>query len=206
MVLRAKRNLEDIVNASHERWKDREAWIKLRAAMELLTASSVASALAVFDAQLAEGIWRSGVQRESLMVASLLMLYHHSLVLRKPTPPAFLRDRLKVALGTYPSNTIILGMFIEAEKGYGVWGRVRSQMGPGMVEGGTKEKDVTRRIAEVWLAGWEKGRWECELERTRGGLSAATENERYVDKFLDGESRVTFPKDGEQRDYLACRH
>lgn len=205
MVLRAKRNLEDIVNASHERWKDREAWIKLRAVMELMTASSAASALAVFDTQPA-GAGRSVVQRESLMVASLLMLYHHSLVLHKPTPPAFLRDRLQLALETYPSNTIILSMFIEAEKGYGVWGRVRSQMGPGMVEGGTKEKDVTRRIAEVWLAGWEKGRWESEMERTRGGLSAATDSERWVYKLLDGLPLMTFPQDEKQPDYLACRY
>ncbi|KAL4070834.1 NRDE-2, necessary for RNA interference-domain-containing protein [Scleroderma citrinum] len=178
MILRAKRNLEDIVNASHERWKDREAWIKLRAVMELMTVSSAASALAVFDVQPAGGMCRSAVQRESLMVASLLVLYHHSLVLRNPTPPAFLRDRLQHALETYPSNTIILGMFIEAEKGYGLWGHVRSQMGQSTVEGGTKDKDVTRKIAEVWLAGWEKGRWESEIERTRGGLSAATESER----------------------------
>lgn len=41
-----------------------------------------------------------------------------------------------------------------------------------------KEKDITRRIAEVWTAGWEKGRWEREIERTRAGLFAAAESER----------------------------
>ncbi|KAG6336128.1 hypothetical protein ID866_2966 [Astraeus odoratus] len=178
MILRAKRNLEDIINASHERWKDREAWIKLRAMIELLTTSSPASTLAIFDTQPAGGFSVSACQRESSMVASLLMLYNHSMILRRFAPPAFLRDRLQVALETYPSNTIILAMFIDAEKGYGVWGRVRSQLGQNTVHGGIREKDVARRITEVWLAGWEKGRWETEVERTRGGLSAAAESER----------------------------
>lgn len=173
MVLRAKRNLEDITNASHERWKDREAWIKLRAVVELLTASSPASALAIFDAPPPSGLRMSAEQQESLTVASLLMLYNHSSTLRNSTPPAFLRDRLQTALETYPNNTIILGMFLEAEKGHGLWGRVRNQMGQV-----NKEKDITRRIAEVWTAGWEKGRWEREIERTRAGLFAAAESER----------------------------
>ncbi|KAI6007197.1 NRDE-2, necessary for RNA interference-domain-containing protein [Pisolithus albus] len=173
MVLRAKRNLEDIINASHERWKDREAWIKLRAVIELLVASSPASALAIFDTQPASGFRTSAEQQESLTVASLLMLYDHSSTLRNPTPPTILRDRLQVALETYPSNTIILGMFLEAEKGYGLWGRVRNQLSQV-----NKEKDIARRVTEVWVAGWEKGRWEREIERTRAGLFAAAESDR----------------------------
>ena len=175
MVLRAKRNLEDIMNAAHGLWKDREAWIKLRAVIDLLTGSSLPAVLAIFDSR------PGGVEetvRESLMVASLVMLYNHATVLRTPTPPTTLRDRLQVAIGMYPSNTIVLGMFLEAEKGYGVWGRVRSQLGEGVADGGAKEKGVSRRAAEVWVAGWERGRWEVEVERTRNGLVAAVESER----------------------------
>ncbi|KAF9244578.1 NRDE-2, necessary for RNA interference-domain-containing protein [Melanogaster broomeanus] len=175
MILRAKRNLEDIINAMHGRWKDREAWVKLRALMELLTASSPLAALALFDSQPAG---ESDCTRESLMVASLLMLYNHSIALRRPTPPAILRDRLQFAMETYPSNTIILGMFLEAEKGYGVWGRVRGQLGEGVANGSAKQKSVVRRVAEVWVSGWEKGRWEVEVERTRSGLVAALESDR----------------------------
>ncbi|KIJ68583.1 hypothetical protein HYDPIDRAFT_24843 [Hydnomerulius pinastri MD-312] len=178
MVLRAKRNLEDIINAAHGCWKDREAWVKLRALMELLTASSPPAALAVFDSQPAGGVDESTCARESLMVASLVMLYNHTISLHTPTPPAILRDRLQVAIETYPSNTIILGMFLEAEKGHGVWGRVRGQLGQGVTDGSGKEKDVARRVAEVWVAGWEKGRWEGEAERTRSGLTAAAETDR----------------------------
>ncbi|KAG9314260.1 NRDE-2, necessary for RNA interference-domain-containing protein [Chiua virens] len=171
MILRAKRNLEDIMNAPHELWKDREAWIKLRALIDVLTGSSLPGMLTIFDSQ-------PGGVRESLMVASLLMLYNHATVLRTPTPPRIFRERVQVAIGKYPNNTIVLGMFLEAEKGYGVWGRVRSQLGEGVGEGCMKEKGVSRRVAEVWIAGWEKGRWEVEIERTRNGLVASVESER----------------------------
>lgn len=171
MVLRAKRNLEDIMNAAHGLWKDREAWTKLRALMDLLTGSSLPAMLTIFDSR---PTGAGEAQRESLMVASLVMLYNHTIILRTPTPPTILRDRLQVAIGMYPSNTIVLGMFLEAEKGYGVWGRVRSQLGEGMA----KEKGVSRRVAEVWVAGWERGRWEVEVERTRSGLVAGVESDR----------------------------
>ena len=171
MILRAKRNLEDIINAAQGLWKDREAWVKLRALIDLMTGSSLPAMLTIFDSQPA-GVGKA--LGESLMVASLVMLYQHTITLRTPTPPGIFRDRLQVAIGLYPSNTIVLGMFLEAEKGHGVWGRVRSQLG----DGGAKEKGVSRRAAEVWVAGWEKGRWEAEAERTRNGLVAAAESDR----------------------------
>lgn len=167
MILRAKRNLEDIINAAQGLWKDREGWIKLRALMDLLTGSSLPAMLGIFERQ------ATGALEESLMVASLMMLYNHAVVLRTPTPPAILRERLQVAIGRYPSNTIVLGMFLEAEKGYGAWGRVRGQLGEGATE-----KGVSRRTAEVWVAGWERGRWGGEVERTRSGLVSAVESER----------------------------
>ncbi|KAH7912572.1 NRDE-2, necessary for RNA interference-domain-containing protein [Hygrophoropsis aurantiaca] len=170
MILRAKRNLEDLIATSAGNWKDREALIKLRALIELLTATPE-SALAVIDSQPVDE--REDV-RESLTVTSLMLLYHHSITLRSPTPPSLLRDRLQVAIETFPNNTVILGMFLEGEKGYGVWGRVRALLG----DAGANEKGVARRVAEVWVAGWEKGRWNSEIERTRSGLIAAVDSER----------------------------
>lgn len=175
MILRAKRNLEDIMNATHLLWKDREAWVKLRALIDLLTGASLPVVLSIFDLQ-PVGVGK--VAEESMMAASLMMLYNHGVVLRNPAPPMVLRDRLQCAIRKYPSNTIVLGMFLEAEKGYGVWGRVRSELGEGVADGGGGEKGVLRRAAEVWVAGWERGRWEAEIERTRNGLVAAVENER----------------------------
>jgi len=144
----------------------------------VLTSSSQDATLAIFDSQPAANDNESAGPRESMMVASLILLYNHSVILRSPTPPAGLRDRLQVAIDTYPSNSLVLGMFLEAEKGHGIWGRVRAQLGQSTFDGGTTEKSVSRRIAEVWVAGWETGRWQSEIERTRSGLAAAAESER----------------------------
>ncbi|KAG2159723.1 NRDE-2, necessary for RNA interference-domain-containing protein [Suillus bovinus] len=176
MILRVKRALDDTISCAHEQWKDQEGWIKLRALIELLTTSSQDGALTIFDSQ--PSINESGSPRESMMVASLILLYNHSVMLRSPTPPAVLRNRLQIAVNTYPDNSLVLGMFLEAEKGYGIWGRVRAQLGQNTADGGPREKSISRRIAEVWVAGWEKGRWQSEIERTRSGLSAAAESER----------------------------
>lgn len=176
MVLRVKRALDDTISCAHEQWKDREGWIKLRALIELLTSSSQDGALAVFDSQ--PSVNEISGQRESMMVASLMLLYNHSVMLRSPTPPAVLRDRLQIAVDTYPDNSLVLGMFLEAEKGHGIWGRVRAQLGQSPADWGPREKSISRRIAEVWVAGWEKGRWQSEIERTRSGLTAAAESER----------------------------
>lgn len=184
MVLRAKRNLEETYRRSENLpWKEREAWVKLRGLLELLTSSSAAAALYTFDEYLlADGadFSEGSVAHESLVVASLLMVYHHSTTLRNPTPPALLRERLEKAIEVYPSNSVILGLFLEAEKGRGVWGGVRGLLGESTADGLRKDKDVPRRVAEVWVAGWEKRRWEAEKERTRSGLAAAAENERFV--------------------------
>ncbi|PCH33837.1 hypothetical protein WOLCODRAFT_61797 [Wolfiporia cocos MD-104 SS10] len=157
-------------------WEEREAWIKLSVLLELTT-SSPQSALTVADAYLAQ-LTPGQAPHESMTVALLAILHAHGRVLRNPMPPALLQERALDAIKAYPSNTFILGIFLEAEKGHGIWGRVRGILGESAVIGEMKEKDLARRVAEVWMAGWEKGRWEAEQERTRGGLSAAVQSDR----------------------------
>lgn len=177
VVLRGKRSLEDAAK-EETRYKEREAWIKLRALLDLLAASEPSGALGVFDEYLSRDR-EDAVNRESLTVACLLMLYHYSVVLKNPMQPIILRERVAKALDEYPSNSVIVGLFLEGEKGQGVWGRVRAMLG----DSRGSAKSVSRRILEVWIAGWERGRWESELERTRSGLAAAVDNERYVGIF-----------------------
>ena len=181
VVLRAKRNLMDSFDMTPEElWKEREAWVKLRALLELLT-SSVVAALAVFDDFTLGTNRPQGVAEESLIVASLLMLYRHAAVLRNPTSLALQRERVEKAMLLYPNNTIVLGLFLHVEKGQGVWGRVRGILGENnATNANLAEKDVARRVAEVWIAGWERGRWEAEVDRTRSGLSAAVQSDRQV--------------------------
>lgn len=189
-VLRTKRRLETLVQQTHRvtSWKDRVALVKLFALLELLT-SSLQSALSVIDSQVAS-LAPATPGHEHLMLASLILLYNHTLVLRNASPPEVLRKRAELALEEYPSNTVFLGVFLEAEKGQTVWGRVRAMLGETRANGTGVEKDVARRVAEVWVAGWEKGRWEAEVERTRAGLSAAVKNDRYVSRGVKLESEV----------------
>jgi len=175
-ILRAKRSLEESWERTPEHcWKERESWIKLRGLLELLTATTI-SAMDFFDAKLCV-LENGSLLHESLTVAILVMLYTYAVTLRNVVPPALLRERAEQALDEYPNNTIILAVFLEAQKGQGIWGRVKALFGE-HAGVGMKEKDVSRRIAEVWIAAWEKGRWEAEQERTRSGLSMAVSEER----------------------------
>lgn len=176
LLLRGMRKLEAAIEGENM-WKQREGWIKLRALLELLTDNGPSAALHVFDKYLPDA---KGNGHESLTVACLLMLYHYSVKLRNPMPPSVLRERVRKALEEYPSNSVILGLFLEGEKGRGVWGGVRGILG----ESGGQTKDVARRIQEVWITGWERGRWASEIERTRSGLAAAVESERTRGSYV----------------------
>jgi hypothetical protein len=174
-ILRGKRALEATAREIPDTlWKVREAWTRLGVLLELLTGNSSPSFL---TAPLEAGT----VVQESMAVASLGMLYHHISTLRSPTRPAVLRGRLEKAVELFPNNTILLGMFLETQKGQGVWGRVRKLADNVSISDDVgQEKGISRRAAEVWLGGWEKGRWFWEVERIRGGLTAAIESERCV--------------------------
>jgi hypothetical protein len=177
--LRAKQNLKEALTSLPEaQWQEREALTKLLALLELLI-GSLDSANLVFGNNIC-ALKNGTIPHESLTMAHLLMLYRHSVVLKNPAPPSVWRSEVNKAVENYPNNTFVLGMLLEAEKGQGIWGRVRELLGEGTASGVVTDKDVARRVMEVWIAGWERGRWEGEKERTRSGLAAAVENERCV--------------------------
>lgn len=176
-VLRAKRALDDQVRESEEEGA-RTAWMRLRALLELVVGTPEVM-LAVYDRHAPST--SVPAQQEQALMHALLMLYHHTYTLRHPTPPALLRDRAHDALARFPANTVFLGLVLESEKGQGVWGRVRAVLG----EGERGEKGVVRRVAEVWVARWERGRWEAEKERVRSGLGIALDGERSVAIVVD---------------------
>ncbi|KAI0034268.1 NRDE-2, necessary for RNA interference-domain-containing protein [Vararia minispora EC-137] len=167
-ALRAKQTLEATAREIPAMlWKVREAWVRLGALLELLAGAN----LPLFvTTPITAGAF--GAEDESRAVAALGMLYHHVVTLRSATRPAVLREQLDRAVEMFPDNTALLGMYLEMQKGQGVWGRVRELIGE------DREKGVARRVADVWIAGWERGRWEWELERTRTGLEAAVSSER----------------------------
>lgn len=194
-ILRAKRQLEDNIQKSMvastsgedglNTWEPRSprvAWIKSRALLELLT-SSLSAALAVLDNHMegTDPFSASGTRElEALTMVSLALIYHYGVTLRNPCPPEILRKRVEEALVLYPSNSFILGMFLEGEKGQGVWGKVREQLGEVIVDGEARDKDLMRRVIDLWIeSGWEHGRWQLEKERARSGLNNAVKHERY---------------------------
>nr|GAT44082.1 predicted protein [Mycena chlorophos] len=157
-LLRAKRSLDDAVDGAES--SIREAWVKMRALLELLTAGGAEGLLQVYSGQ---------KRREGLVVAELLMLYRHAVVLRNPMQPGLLRERAEAALDLYPDNSVCVGLFLESQRGQGMWGRVRNMLGG-------DDKSVVQRMQDVWIAGWDRTRWENE--RARNGLAAAITNER----------------------------
>jgi hypothetical protein len=163
-ILRAKRELEDLANA-HSRWEERQTFVKLRALLELLVSKDARAMLAIFDSCLPAG--------ERMTVASLVLLYQHSFVLKNPIQMSLLRERAEEALELYPGNSIIVGVFLEVERGQALWGRVRQR-----IFGDSQHTSVYRLLEQVWVANWEKTRWLAEAERTRGILRAAIDHER----------------------------
>lgn len=170
-LLRGRRALDDAARGVFALWKDREAYVKLRALLELLT-TGTASALSVFD-QTCSSLPIGSAEHESVTVAVLNMLYVQGIILSNAFKPGVLRERVERAIQIYPDNTLILGFFLAAEKGEGVWGRVRA-----MLSEDDTAKDLTRIMADVWAASWERGSWRLEEERIRTKLSNAALNER----------------------------
>ncbi|KAF7320303.1 hypothetical protein MKEN_00815100 [Mycena kentingensis (nom. inval.)] len=161
-LLRAKRALDDAIKTTDTRAF--EAWIKLRAMLELLAGGGPEGAIEVFESAPSR-------ENESLVMAKLLMLYRHSVALRNPMAPALLRDRVETAIVKYPDNSVLLGLFLETQRGQGMWGRVRSRLGE-------ESKSIWQRFQDIWIARWDKSRWEAEMERSRWGLVVALDNER----------------------------
>jgi len=92
------------------------------------------------------------------------MLYRYGIIVESLMLPIVLRERASIALGAFPGNSIILGIFIKGKKGQGIWGKPRGMLGDNEVDIG-KTKDVAHRV---------------EVESTRSGLARAVESERCV--------------------------
>jgi hypothetical protein len=182
VILRCKRELDDICRGfPDDSWRKCEPWLKLRALLELLT-TSPSAALAIFDARLGQ-FAPSTEAHESLILVSLSMLYSYGNTLRSPISSGFLRQRAEQAFQLYPNNTIILGIFLEAEKGQSIWGRVNLMLNE--TGSGAPEKNLVRILSEIWAICWQKGSWKGEEERIRSRLSAAVESNRYVSSDVE---------------------
>jgi len=107
---------------------------------------------------------QTNAARENMTMAGLVMLYRCGVIVTSPMPPMVLQKWALIALGVFPGNSIILGIFLEGKKGQGVWGKARGMLGDNEVDVG-KTKDVAHRV---------------EVGSTRGRLARAVESERCV--------------------------
>lgn len=179
-MLRCKRTLDERIQG-HFHWKDREAWACLRALLDVLAGGvgAIEEGMYVLQRYIKDANLQC-VQRESAWTKMLLLEWKHTALLHRQVRRGRVRQRVGDVLqqlqeeGTM--NTAILGVFLEGEKGESVWGRVKALSAE--TEGRIHEKGVVRRVWEIWLANWERGRWEKEKERVRTSLAIAVNEER----------------------------
>lgn len=185
VVLRAKRHLEEHV-AEVTNWRAKLRICKLRILLELLT-GTLQSAIEVGRQHLST-VNRSGALHEGLTVGILVMVFHYTKTMRNYAAPRVLRELAQEAIQLYPDDTIVIGIFLESEKGEAVWGRVRRVLGDR-----GQPKSVVRRVFEVWVAGWDIGRWEGEIEGVRAALEDAVTSDKSVDLTRCGCDGSDFP-------------
>lgn len=119
---------------------------------------------------------------ESLAVSSSLLIHHFTHTLRNISPPALLRNHVGKAMRKHPGNSILLGVWLESERGEAVWGRVRTGVSDVVLGQGVKDErrgrgvSVTRVLWSVWVEKWERGVWDGR--RTRHVLRSSLEDPR----------------------------
>ncbi|KAG8811404.1 hypothetical protein FRC17_002464, partial [Serendipita sp. 399] len=85
-------------------------------------------------------------------------------------PPALLTESVTEAVKLYPDNTILLSLFLECERGQGIWGRVRTLLDDTNPLG-SSSRSLSRLAWEIWAEGQGYGPWE--IERVRNKLESA---------------------------------
>ncbi|KAH7104612.1 DUF1740-domain-containing protein [Auriculariales sp. MPI-PUGE-AT-0066] len=159
-LLKAKRTLDDRITASTS---DRRHWICLRALFELIVTSNASFALEVF-------VKVNDVEEQALLdVCSSLMLHHFAHTLRNPCPAAVLRTHAETTLGRNPENTVVLGCFIESQRGQ--WSLDRNKKLRSTQSAGGRPRRLVRTLWDIWNAGQERG--EYAYERLRQSLNQA---------------------------------
>ncbi|KAG8908209.1 hypothetical protein FRC01_007478, partial [Tulasnella sp. 417] len=184
-VLKAKRALEGMVlgnsGKGEEGMDDLVALVNIQALLDLLAGANPEVALGRYKLELPESSTISNRHRrqylsESLALASTLLVYHHTHTLRAAVPPSIFRQHCTSCIHSYPNNTILLGMWLESERGELVWGRVRGTIREVVVPEKSEGVDVSRAMWAVWKE--KVGEAGSEVERARGVLARGAAGER----------------------------
>ena len=153
-ILKAKRTMEQDLHSTPSL-----ALSGLLALLDLLSGSEVSLAMSRFDlAPNTERTWTT----------STLFLYHHTHTRHAVLSPSVLRAHAEQAVRRFPSNSIILGVYLEAERGETVWGRVRTTLAQHTLKPTLDGIEVSSAMWGVWREVQLK-----EAERARGILNKA---------------------------------
>ncbi|KAF8317311.1 hypothetical protein DL93DRAFT_551181 [Clavulina sp. PMI_390] len=138
------------------------------------------------------------VLEERISMRSALLLYRYAFVLRNANRPMDIRQSVAEAIKKHPGNTLILGAWLESERGEAVWGRVRaavadvvlqlqswsggstvSNSGPNdaLPAGRSLNISPARWMWAAWVETWERGVWDSG--RVRRLLRQALETPQY---------------------------
>lgn len=166
-LLRARKNLDGRTSLYATETLQWEACIRIKFFLELC-GTTIQGSIAIIDAAIF-ALDRQPSLCESLTIWLCATVYLISQISGSMVPPAVVSERVNMALVEYGSNTILLGLFLECERGLGIWGRVRtllddnSSIGSAMLT----PKRLKRIAWEIWAEDWGYGRWEPERVRMK---------------------------------------
>jgi tetratricopeptide (TPR) repeat protein len=166
-LLRARKNLDGKASLHSIDTLQWEALTRTRFFLEL-SATTIQETMPIIDACIST-LDRQSPLRESLTMWLCTTIFSISQIPGSMVPPAIVSERVDAALVDYDRNTILLGLFLECERGLGIWGRVRNLLdGHSSVGSMTLTSRGLRRIAwEIWAEDWGYGRWEPERVRMK---------------------------------------
>jgi hypothetical protein len=166
-LLRARKNLDGRASLYATESLQWEACIRIKFFLEL-SGTTIQGSIATVDASIF-ALDRQRPLRESLTVWLCATIFSISQISGSMVPPTVVSERINMALVDYGGNTILLGLFLECERGLGIWGRVRSllddisSIGSAMLT----PKGLKRIAWEIWAEDWGYGRWEPERVRMK---------------------------------------
>lgn len=186
-LLRAKRNfkgrLDSIMSSpppeADKQLPDVVALANMGALLEILSGGDVATALTWY--QLLPGLDASRGDhvprlQESIAIASSRLLFYHVKTLHAQVPPALLRDHTRSVIDCFPDNSILLGTWLESERGETVWGRVRQALSQKILKATTEGLSPTTACWGVWHETRDVSHWE--VERARALLKRTLDGDR----------------------------
>lgn len=176
-LLRARKNLDGRMPLGDMHNPQWEACARIRFFLEL-SATTTQDAIAAFESYGATLDVHSPL-RESLTVWLCVTLSLTSQIKGSLIPPAVVSSRVDTALAEYGDNTVLLGLFLECERGLGIWGRVRDLLDDYSSIGSATAipKSLKRLAWEIWAEDWGYAPWESERVRTK--LENAVHIKRY---------------------------